>query len=66
MYHKIMLWKIAGRADREREAAQKRAFNRPLSERRLGEKRETTRELECSSTRVDAGGVQGFVSTHKK
>lgn len=66
IYHKIMFWKIAGWADCEWEAAQKRAFSRTLSEWCLGEKGEATRELERSFTWMDAEGIREFISTYKK
>lgn len=61
-----MFWKITERADREREAAQERAFTSALSERCLGEKGETTGELERSSTWVDAEEVWKLVPASKK
>lgn len=61
-----MFCKIIERVDRERDAAQERAFTCALSERCLGEKRETTRELERSSTWVDAEGVWELVPAFKK
>lgn len=61
-----MFCKITERIDRERDAAQERAFTCALSERCLGEKRETTGELERSSTWVDAEGVWKLVPAFKK
>lgn len=63
---KIMLWKIAGWVDHEREATQERAFTHALSERCLGEEGKTTGELERSSTWVDAEGIRELVFAYKK